>query len=191
MSADAGRRVRLFVALELPPPIVTTLVDWAGAVLSPEMGLRRLDAASLHVTLCFLGSRPADEIGAIARICERSAGAPAPTLAVGGALWLPRRRPRVLAVDLADSTGAAGALQASLATELESAGFYTAERRAFLAHVTVARARAGARMREHELAPPPPEPFMATRVTLFRSHLQRGGARYEPLATGTLCERTV
>jgi 2'-5' RNA ligase len=57
------------------------------------------------------------------------------------------------------------------------------ERRAFLAHVPVARVRRGARVRAAERPGPDRLEMRADRVTLFRSRLERAGARYEPLAT--------
>ena len=144
--------------------------------------LRRVPATSLHVTLCFLGSRPADEAGAIAE-AVRACAAPVPALALAGAAWLPPRQPGVLAVDLADGDGACAGLQRCLAQGLSGLGVYERERRRFRPHVTVARVRRGARVGRGALPElPAVGPFAGAAVTLFRSHLGRGGARYEALA---------
>jgi 2'-5' RNA ligase len=85
----------------------------------------------------------------------------------------------VLAVELADGDGALAALQRDVGAMLVDAVGWAPERRPFLAHVTVARVRA----RPPEVGEPPEGgPFAATAVTLFRSHLGRGGSRYEALA---------
>jgi RNA 2',3'-cyclic 3'-phosphodiesterase len=105
--------VRLFVALELPAPVVDALAAW-GASAARE-GLRVLPAASLHVTLAFLGSRPDGEAGAIGDAVAGCA-APVPGLAVAGAGWLGRGS--ALALGLDDGVGACGALQASVADAL-------------------------------------------------------------------------
>jgi 2'-5' RNA ligase len=103
------------------------------------------------VTLCFLGAIAAGEVAGIAT-AVRSAldGRPAPSLTLGEPLWLPPRRPRVLAVALDDLTGALGALQSAVSAALVRGGWYEEERRPFLAHVTVARVR-----RDGPRRPPP------------------------------------
>ncbi len=179
MSAE---RARLFVALELPEPVRLALGQWRsdrlGAV-DPGLRMTRLD--DLHVTLCFLGSRPIDEIGAVAAACGVVSGCARPVLTVGGPAWLPSRRPRVLAVDLDDQQGTLGRLQAELASALVRGGLYEPERRPFRAHVTVARVAARARVAAVELPPPAPLSFVGASVVLMRSRLGRDGARYEAL----------
>jgi 2'-5' RNA ligase len=182
----SAERVRLFVAAGLPADVRTALHIWAGAQAAGVEGLRVVELGSLHVTLCFLGARPATEVDEIARTCGAVAGLAAPELALGDALWLPPRRPRVLTVELADEAGRLAAVQSTLAQALVAGGFYEPERRPFLAHVTVARVRRDARIRPEPLAAPPPMRFAGTGVTLFRSRLGQGPARYEALASVTL-----
>ena len=107
-------------------------------------------------------------------------------LSLGQALWLPPRRPRVVAVELVDVDSRLGRLQAAVAAALSAAGFYQPESRPFLGHVSVARVGRGARVRPEPLAPPEPLRFDAEAVTLYRSRLERGGARYEALDTVSL-----
>jgi 2'-5' RNA ligase len=179
---DGDERVRLFVALELPEAVRSALVEWRPA----PRGLRLVDAGALHVTLCFLGWRTEHEVEAILDACATVAAFPAASLTVGDALWLPPRRPRVLAVRLIDAGGRLAEAQAALSTGLSRGGWYTPEARPFLAHVTVARVARGARAPAGELPPPPELAFEAERVTLYRSRLSSGGARYEPLGTVVL-----
>ena len=63
--------------------------------------LRLLDPEALHLTLCFLGSRPVEEIAAIGSTLSACA-AHVGELSVGAPLWLPRTRPRSLAVAIHD-----------------------------------------------------------------------------------------
>jgi 2'-5' RNA ligase len=136
----------------------------------------------MHLTLCFLGSTPVEEIDAIAAACSAASG-PAPRgLALGGVLWLPRRRPRVVAVEIPDARGELADLQARLARELQRGGWYEPEERSFNAHVTVARVARGERLRAIELAPPEPAPLDRAPVKLYRSRIGPGGARYEALS---------
>ncbi len=183
MSAAPDERVRLFVALELPKPVVTTCVRWRDEILEGEPGLRAVPPVSLHVTLCFLGWRTAHELGDIIAACDVAATLPPAFLAVDRAVWLPPRRPRVLALEVADEAGRLADVQGALSRALETGGWYLPESRPFLAHVTVARVARGARIRPRELTVPAAEPFAGSRVTLFRSRLSRSGACYERLAS--------
>ncbi len=208
-AAPGGRseRMRLFVALDLPGAVREALVDWQQSVLVGRPALRGVEAAGLHVTLCFLGSRPASELSAITGAClEAITGAgveaitapsagidpslagrpparsePVPALALGKALWLPAKRPRVLSVALQDGDHGLAQMHRALALALSAACGYQPDERAFRPHVTVARGRARVRIRPEPLEPPPAMAIEASTVTLYRSHLGSAGARYEPL----------
>jgi 2'-5' RNA ligase len=66
---------------------------------------------------------------------------------------------------------------------LQTGGWYLPEARPFLAHTTVARVAKDARVRREGLEAPPPLAFDAGTVSLYRSRLGPGGARYEALRT--------
>jgi RNA 2',3'-cyclic 3'-phosphodiesterase len=179
--ARGEERARLFVALELPAPVREALVEWRSAVLSGRSGQRPVALEALHITLCFLGWRAASEIPEIAAACEIAADEPVAHLTIRAAVWLPARRPRVLAAELEDPAGTLASVQAKLSGALRTGGWYVPEKRPFLAHVTVARVAKGARVRREGTPAPPQLSFQGSTVTLFRSRLGRGGARYEAL----------
>jgi 2'-5' RNA ligase len=84
---------------------------------------------------------------------------------------------------------ALGALQARVAVALVAGGWYAAERRPFLAHVTVARIQGGGSrpgMAGGRAPATPEDRFEAGHVALIRSHLGAGPARYERLAVFAL-----
>lgn len=172
--------MRLFVAAELPRPVVRALVAWRPAVDA----VRPVAAESLHLTLAFLGERTAEEATAAAAVV-RAVATPVDGLALGAGRWLPPRRPRVLAVEVADPSGALSALQSAVVRGLGEAIGFRAERHAFLAHVTVGRVRSGARVRDVALpGRPDGDPFAIAALTLMRSRLDRSPpapARYEPV----------
>lgn len=189
-----GERVRLFAALDLPDDVRDVVTAWRAPLLKADPRLLRPVAPeALHVTLCFLGQRDASEAEAIggamvgAVVDERL-----DDLALADPLWLPRRAPRVLAVGLLDGSGALGRLQARVSAALTAGGWFEPEARPFLPHVTVARVRsrgnerAARTLAEATLPPLPPLAFDGAAVTLYRSHLGPGGARYEPLARAEL-----
>jgi 2'-5' RNA ligase len=179
-------RARLFVALELPAAVRRALFAWAREQVGEMARVRLVDPESLHVTLCFLGSRPVAEVDGIAAVCAGITGLPAAALTLGEALWLPPRRPRVLTVELADEQGRLTAVQSALSHALRDGGFYQPEKRPFLAHVTVARVQREGRPPRSELPAPEPLRFTGATVTLFRSQLGGGPARYQELTSVSL-----
>lgn len=184
--AEAAK-ARLFVALELPEPVRAALAAWRAPLLRELPALRAVAPEALHVTLCFLGWREEAAIAPIAAIVGRCAGASGGVgLALGEPLWLPPRRPRVLALGLEDRHGRLDALQAELAGQLAEGGWYEPEPRPYLPHVTLARVRAGEPVSRAAPAPPPALAFDGAAVVLYRSRLERAGARYEPLFAGRL-----
>jgi 2'-5' RNA ligase len=176
-----GPRLRLFVAADLPAAVRAALAAFRDA--SDPAIWRPVPDEALHVTLAFLGHLPEEAADAAAAVLDRAAG-PAPRLLVGDPLVLPPRRGRVLCAALADPDGTLAALQQRVSEGLEAEGLYTPETRPFRAHATVARLRSGARPQRgvpRGGAALDPLEFHADAVTLYRSHLRRGGARYEAL----------
>jgi 2'-5' RNA ligase len=176
--------VRLFVACELPGELAASLAVWAARASGRDPALRLLAIDQLHLTLAFLGAMSPGQVDDLeAAIAEALRDEPWPSaLRVGEPVWLAPRSPHVLAVEVVDEDGALGALQTRLVDGLADAVGFQRERRAFLPHVTVARVRRGQAPRDYALDPPPePVAFAAQAVSLVRSHLGPGGARYEPL----------
>ena len=185
MTAPAGPRIRLFVALDLPDAVRAALAGFRDAAAAPDVW-RALPETSFHVTLAFLGHRPAEEVELVAGVLEDVEKRPALQAAVGAGLLLPPRRARVLAVALEDRGDALRGLQADVSAGLVAAGLYEPEARPFRPHVTVARLRAGARSPRTLAAQPGAVAFTLDRLTLYRSRTGRGGAVYEPLLARTL-----
>src|SRR5215213_2994155 len=111
MSAnDSGKRLRLFIALDLPADVRRQIVRWGDHELA-DPALRPVDEEALHVTLAFLGQRPEAEVEPLARLVS-GLRHPAPRLALTGVTPIPGRRPRLFALDAEASEVAA--LQAEL-----------------------------------------------------------------------------
>jgi 2'-5' RNA ligase len=183
--------LRLFVALELPEAVRVALRRWAAPVCERAgAGLRPVAVESLHVTLRFLGGVAGDRVEEIGRACEVVRGSAVGALEVSRALWLPRRRPRVLTVELEDGQGDLRTVQEDLSGALSATGAGQPDaRRTFLPHVTVARVGRGADLRGVCVPAPPTLRFEAEYVVLFRSHLGAGPARYEALHRVPLSRR--
>lgn len=170
---------RLFVALDLPAAARAALIAFRAAAADPAVW-RPVRDESLHLTLAFLGRRPAGDVEAVRAVLSRCAR-PVPSLRLGGALLLPPRRARVLTAVVEDVEGALSALQADVSAGLQEAGVFTPEARPFRAHATVARIRPGARAPREVAAAPETVAFAGEALTLYESRLHPHGARYEPL----------
>ena len=179
------RAARLFVGLDLPDEARRALAEWACEQLGRQRELRLVAPDNLHVTLCFLGWREEAEVGRIGELTVACAG-PVAGLALGQPTWVPRRRPRLLAVDLHDRIGELTALASRVSDALAAGIGYQPEQRSFWPHVTVARVRRGATLRPLEPTAPEPLPFAGQALTLYRSHLGRAGAHYEALVRAAL-----
>ena len=190
---SGGARARLFVAVDPPLAVREQLALWArtAAAARPTVApptLRLLDPDLLHLTLCFLGSRPVAEIMAIGSTlgeCATQVG----ELQVGPPLWLPRARPRSLAVAIHDDAGELSRLHSAVTRAISEASTWEPERRRFRAHITVARTRGRTESgpdqpaQSFALPPTPQLRFNPHSLTLYRSWLSGEGASYEALAT--------
>lgn len=203
---------RLFVAVDPPEELCERLTAWAreGARGTHPEGhtqgahgrqaggqakasLRVLDAELLHVTLCFLGNRPAGEMDVLASelsTCNGRGG----ELSLGAPLWLPERNPRALAVELHDEGDRLASLQAEVVAALQRVSGWqpngsphtsvkaTASKRRFRPHLTVARLRRGEAPEQRALPPTPSASFSPRELVLYRSWLSPEGASYEAVA---------
>ena len=173
--------MRLFVALELPEPVRRGAAAWRDELRLD--GLRPVADPDLHVTLCFLGEVEETAGASIGEAVAAAAAGLGPLpLVVGVPVWLPSRRPRVLAIGVDDPGGRLHALQAAVGVALSAGGWYEPERRPYLGHVTVARVR-GSVARPARPPAPPALAFRAHEVAVIRSRLGAGPARYERLRT--------
>jgi 2'-5' RNA ligase len=172
-SVDQDERLRLFLGLRLPDDAVAALAAWQGRELSGAG--RIVPPDHLHVTLAFLGSRPASELPAIAGALGESVAAARPFE------FEPERYRETRSVGmlvLSDQSGEAGRLAGRLHERLEELGVYRPEGRPWLPHVTVVRYRE----RPHRRPPLPELGSLApSDAAAFLSRLHPSGARYEVL----------
>jgi RNA 2',3'-cyclic 3'-phosphodiesterase len=177
-----SQRLRLFVAVDVPAATQALLASWTDEAAPGE--IRRVAAENLHVTIAFLGIC-AEQDAALAGAVLRALARPVGTLRTAGALWLPPRRPGVLAIAL-EHEPALAEVHRDLAFALADAIGLQPEQRRFRAHVTVGRVRRGTHVRTQDPLEPPALEFPAATLTLYRSHTGPAGARYEPLARAAL-----
>jgi 2'-5' RNA ligase len=176
-SVTDDERLRLFCGLRLPDDVLDDIVEWQSEHLRDG---RIVPREHLHVTLAFLGGRPAAELPAIAAALEAAAQD------AGEIMFSPRRYRETRSVGmlvLDDPSGEATRLAGRLHERLEGLGVYRREDRPWLPHVTVLRFRERPR-----LAPPLPGigAFAPSGAAAFLSRLHPSGARYEVLESCSL-----
>lgn len=184
---SAPERPRLFVAVELPEDVRTTVHDatapWRRSL--PAFRWTRSDA--LHLTIAFIGNVDADDVPAIGSAVAAAAAefAPVPTGLTRFGAFPGRGGARVLWVGLEDPDG--GLVRVATATAAALGAFLEADERPYHPHITIARARRPATVPAafHDDQVPVAR-WTIDAVTLFRSHLGAGAPRYERLGRWNL-----
>ena len=178
---------RCFWAVSLPADLRASLAEAVAELRADgasEADWRWSDPDGWHLTLAFLGGVAEDAVpGMLVGVGAAVRSEAGFTVTTGGLGGFPsRRRARVLWYGVADP----GRLRALAARVAEASGIV--EVGPLRAHVTLARSRD----RRGAASPAAPEGGMpegsvvVDRVTLFRSHLGRGPARYEALGDAPL-----
>jgi 2'-5' RNA ligase len=175
--AAGNDRLRLFCGLQLPQATVEALAAWQHEHLRR---VRIVPPQNVHVTLCFLGSRSASDVPAVARALAGAAAGAGP-VRLRAARY---RETGSVAMIVCDDAGGAGtAMAVDLGARLERLGVYRREQRPWLPHVTVARFRERPRL---ALDPPELGEIRVVRAALYSSSLRPGGALYHALETAVL-----
>ena len=170
----------MFISLDPPAATRREAAEWGRLAARANRGLKPIESDAIHLTLVFLGTVPTDETEAIAEAIELS-GRPVEGVESGAPIWLPKRRPRVLALELREPSGVMEALRAGLVEELGRRIGWKPDRPGFLPHLTVGRAGRGIRPAPSMPEPAPSLRFDPESITLYRSHLEPTGARYEAI----------
>jgi 2'-5' RNA ligase len=168
-SVEGRERLRLFCALRLPGEVLDAIVEWGGAQLRERIVSR----PNLHITLAFLGHRPAEELDPIVAATREAAAAAAP-IRLEAVRYRETRSVGMLV--LSDEGDAATRVAEDLHGRLEAIGAYERESRQWLPHLTVVRFRQRPR-----LDPPLPDlgPFSPSDAAVYLSRLRPRGAQYE------------
>ena len=170
-------RLRLFLALRLPADVLDEIERWQRSQLR---NVRAVPREHLHVTLVFLGHRPAGELESVVDAL-RDAAAGAGEIRLTPSRYRETRSVGMLVLE--DEGGRASLLAEDVQERLERLGAYRREGRPWLAHLTVARWRERPRLR---LEPPPVRTFVPSDAAAYLSRLHPGGARYEVLESVAL-----
>jgi len=156
----------------LPDSAARKLAAWEHAELDRDR-VRVVPPENLHVTIAFLGSRPANETGPIAGALRGAVeGVADPMLTP--VRYRETRSVGMLVLD--DDGGRATRIAENAHRRLAELGMYEPERRPWLPHVTVVRFRERPR-----LSPSVPElgPVTLSDAAVYMSRLHPTGAQYE------------
>ncbi|MFA5206417.1 MAG: RNA 2',3'-cyclic phosphodiesterase [Lentisphaeria bacterium] len=189
MADDGTELLRTFVALAVSPEQRTALARVQARLRRLPCRIGWVRPEQLHLTLAFLGERPAAELAAVPELLRRLAAPLRPfpwRLRDLGYFGSPRH-PRVIWAGVADGARELGAWQEQLAAALALAGL-ALEARPFTPHLTLGRVRAAAHA---DLIAPALAPFadadlgkaVAAEFSLMRSRLTDHGPCYDCLCT--------
>lgn len=169
--------MRLFVAVDLPDDLKTTLLRLQTDIPTARWSNRH----QMHLTLFFIGET--DQIAAVKAALEKVQLAPFDWSLAGVGRFPPGKRqpPRILWAGV-EAPAALGALHAQVATALASLGFVTDER-PFSPHITLARLKTNGPLPAVDAFLDQHRAFRAgpaavSEFVLFSSELSPQGARY-------------
>lgn len=176
-------RIRAFFGLPLPEAQRHVLAPYLERCAELGRDFRWVNPANLHLTVRFLGHverRSIDDI--VAHVGSQTLRAF--DLELGELGTFKRGRlARVVWIGLLRDVEAARELATTVEAQCRGAGLEP-EERPFQAHLTLARARSRDGSVLPALPPAPRlDPWRATELVLFQSHLGRAGSVYEPLVS--------
>ncbi len=191
-------KIRAFIAIELPEEVKVQLRQLQERLkVGKEEAVKWVEPEGIHLTLKFLGNVAWEKVEEISRAASYVAGKVRPFV-----LWpeglgaFPNLRiPRVVWVGVSGDLEVLLALQKQLEQVLSKLGFE--KEKAFSPHLTLGRVREKAphRIREllgseiSELEVPEMTHFKVTSLSLMRSMLTPGGARYTRLSSLALANQ--
>jgi 2'-5' RNA ligase len=169
-STDEGTKARLFFALWPDETLRSRLVEAAG-LLRKTMSGKWVRPENLHITLAFLGDVSAERLGKVVRIGAETCGSGF-TLRLDRAEFWPRNG--IICLGASETPPALRELAGGLIERLGAAGF-AMEKRAFRAHLTLARKGGSDRTR---IDLPEPVAWKVDGFHLVESRLSREGSVY-------------
>jgi 2'-5' RNA ligase len=175
--------VRTFVAV-FPPPEVREALARAAYDLPASKDFRLIGPEKLHLTLKFLGEVAEKDLGRVTQALEPLSEnhEPFEVSTSGFGAFPSERRARILWAGIGEGSGPLGALARDVEDFLEPAGF-AREKRPYVPHLTLGRARGRQTKLEDASASPPALRFTVSGVVLVESVPVTGGVTYSVLET--------
>jgi 2'-5' RNA ligase len=171
-SVESDERLRLFLGFAIPDGAALEIVRWQRDELD-RTNVRVVPRDNMHVTIAFLGSRPAGEVGAIADVLRKVVHGVAKPL-LTAKRYRETRSVGMLVLD--DERGRATRIAEAAHRGLAQLGVYEPERRPWLPHLTVVRFRERPRL---EPSIPDLGTVTMSDAAVYMSRLRPTGAQYE------------
>jgi 2'-5' RNA ligase len=184
--------MRLFIALELPPPAIEEIATFINDMPTMAGGnVRWIRRENVHLTLLFLGDTPTEKIPAVKEQLTKAASNTASfTLRLGETGAFPSyRSPKILWIGLDGDVKRLMQLQGRIEGAMRSIDF-TPEKRQFTPHITVGRAERDLEQQyagdvgfswRRSVLPTERAEIPVTGMHLLRSQFQDGHAVYSKL----------
>ncbi len=179
--------IRCFVAIELPEKLKNDIDQYVTQLRPLAPKVKWVKAASMHITLKFLGNQPPTVVDAVIEtLLTDLPDTPPFWLTVSGFGAFPNeRRPRVFWLGIrSEPREPFYALQAAIEERLERMGIESEQRR-FSPHLTLGRVKFPQDFTPlfdfAQRRPFPEFSFKVNRFVLMRSFLKPQGAEYRPL----------
>jgi 2'-5' RNA ligase len=179
--------MRLFAAIDLGPAVEEAVAAAIEQVRATAPDAKWVRPEASHLTLAFIGHRPAEDVARISDALEgASAKHPALQLGLQGAgVFGGSRHPRVLWLRVSGDVEPLASLHTDVEAALTPLG-YVLENRAFSPHLTLARSKSprgddGLARALERLGDVACAPAAVREVILFKSDLSPKGARYTAL----------
>jgi RNA 2',3'-cyclic 3'-phosphodiesterase len=171
-TVEGDERLRLFLGFRLPDSGTREIAAWQRAEL--DVGRARIvPVENLHVTIAFLGSRPASETEPVGdALREAVSGVAEPVLTP--VRYRETRSVGMLVLDDEDARATQIAREAQ--RRLAELGVYEPEQRPWLPHLTVVRFRERPRLQP---SIPGVGPMRTSDAAVYMSRLRPTGAQYE------------
>ena len=184
--------IRTFIALELPPAVISLLAKVQENLKSMKFRAKWVRPENIHLTLKFLGNINPGDIDKIggAMMAAVDDFAALTLVARGIGVFPGIKRPRVIWVGLGGQIQLLFAMQRVLEDNLAALGFKK-EKRQFKGHLTLGRFRQSVnpntiRRVLQEFGNLASEEFTARRVIFYKSDLKPTGAVYSQLRQAVL-----
>ena len=183
--------LRLFIAIQLPPPVQAALAAARARLEAHALAVRWVDPAGAHLTLKFLGAAPREQVEAIVAATQEATRLHRPftltTTRLG--LFPGPKEPRVIWLGVGGALAELQSLRDDVERFVAPLGYPT-ERRPFNPHLTLGRTAKGAGRSQLAAIGPAvaaapeaaPVAWPVSTVNVMRSELLAGGARYTPVA---------
>jgi 2'-5' RNA ligase len=175
--------MRVFLALEIPAPIVSYLSGVMEGLVRRVEGVRWVKNEGIHITVKFLGEVAESSIAVMHEALKPLGDIYAPIPAALDRLdaFPNKRRARVIVVTLSKGVEAMQTVFFEVEERLDAVMEIEREERAYLPHLTLGRRKVPKPFPNGDVPDIQRKEFMVEHLVLFKSTLTSGGAIYTPL----------